>query len=81
MKKLILGLAAVGAFFAVRPVIKRRMVQKMSAHCKQMAAHCKQMMEGHDEATGRETMHHKMRDHGEGMPARHDELTGPVLAA
>ena len=44
MKKLILGLAAAGAVVALRPVIKRRVVQKMQAHCKEMAAHCKEMM-------------------------------------
>jgi len=80
MKRLILGLAAVGAVFAVRPVIKRRMVQKMSAHCKQMAAHCTEMMGGHDEATGHEAVHHEMREHCEGMAVQHDERAEPVAA-
>lgn len=81
MKKLILGLAAVGALVALRPVIKRRMVQKMREHCKQMAAHCKEMMGGHGEATGREAMPQKMREHCEEMAAQHDERTEPVVAA
>jgi hypothetical protein len=81
MKKLILGLAAVGAVLALRPVIKRRMVQEMSAHCRQMAARCKQMMGDHEETSDRETMHQKMREHGEGMPAQYDDPTEPVVAA
>jgi hypothetical protein len=80
MKKVILGLAAVGAVFAVRPVVKRRMVQKMSTHCKQMAAHCAEMIGGHDEATGREAVHQKMREHGGGMAAQHDERAEPVAS-
>ena len=80
MRKLILGLAAVGAVFVVRPAIKRRMVQKMSAHCKQMAAHCKEMMGGHDEATGREAVHQKMREHCKEMAAQHDERADSVAA-
>ena len=76
MKKLILGLVAVGALIALRPVVKRRMVQKMSEHCKQMATHCKEMMGaqrgGRGEATGREAMSQKMREHCE-PPAAEDE--------
>jgi flagellar biosynthesis/type III secretory pathway M-ring protein FliF/YscJ len=37
MKKAIVGLLAVGAAIALRPVV-RRMGQKMREHCKQMAA-------------------------------------------
>ena len=81
MKKLILGLAAVGALVALRPVVKRRVVQKKREHCKQMAAHCKEMMGGHGEATGREAMPQKMREHCEEMAAQHDERTEPVVAA
>jgi hypothetical protein len=44
MKKVIVGLAAVGAVLALRPVLKHRMVQKMHKHCKQMGPKCKQMM-------------------------------------
>ena len=80
MKKLILGLAAVGAVLALRPVISRR-VQEMSAHCRQMAARCKEMMGDHEETSDRETMHQKMREHGEGMPAQHGDSTEPVVAA
>ena len=81
MKKLILGLAAVGAVLALRPVIKRRMVQEMSAHCRQMAARCKQMMGDHEETSDREIMRQKMREHCEEMPAQHDDPTEPVVAA
>ena len=81
MKKLILGLAAVGAVLAARPVIERRMVQKMSAHCKQMAARCKEMMGDHEEASDRETLHPTMRERCGGMSAQHDEITEPVVAA
>ena len=44
MKKLIVGVAAVGAVMALRPVLKRRMVQKMREHCTQMAGKCKEMI-------------------------------------
>lgn len=37
MKKAIVGLAAVGAAIALRPVV-RRIGQRMRAHCEQMAA-------------------------------------------
>lgn len=46
MKKLIVGLVAVGAVLALRPVLKRRMVQTMREHCQQMAGKCKEMMAG-----------------------------------
>ena len=40
MKKLIIGLAAIGAVLAVRPALKR----KAREHCEQMAAKCKEKM-------------------------------------
>ena len=43
MKKVIAGLAAIGAVIALRSVVKRK-AQKMREHCQQMAAKCKQMM-------------------------------------
>ena len=39
MKKLIIGLVAVGAVLAVRPVVRCR-AHKMREHCDQMAATC-----------------------------------------
>ena len=49
MKKLILGLVAVGALIALRPVVKRRMAQKMREHCKQMATeHCEPLAAEHE---------------------------------
>jgi hypothetical protein len=87
MKKLIVGLAAVGAVVALRPVVKRRMVQKMREHCGQMAEHCKQMMgqfaAGGDttgnEPIGPEAMRQKMREHC-GQMASHDEERSEPLA-
>ena len=81
MKKLIFGLAAVGAVFAVRPVLKRSIAQKIHQHCNQMAAHCTEMMRGDNEAPGRETMHQTIREHREEMAAPHDERTEPSVAA
>lgn len=55
MKKVIIGLLAVGAVMGLRPVA-RRMGHRMSEHCGQMAAHCKQMAAqcgGRGEAVGR----------------------------
>ena len=48
MKKLIIGLAAIGAVIGLRHVA-REGGHKMRAHCEQMMARCA----GHDEATGR----------------------------
>lgn len=48
MKKLIIGLAAVGAVIGLRHVA-RRGGGKMRAHCEQMMARCA----GHNEAPGR----------------------------
>jgi hypothetical protein len=43
MKKLIIGLAAIGAVLAVRPLVKRK-AQTMREHCEQMAGKCKEMV-------------------------------------
>ena len=67
MRKVILGLAAAGAVVALRPVVKRRMVQKMREHCERMWRHSR----GHGEAMGREAMPQKMRGHCEQMAAQH----------
>ena len=50
MKKLIIGLLAVGAAMALRPVVKRRVVQTMQQRCKQMMA----QFAGRRETTGDE---------------------------
>jgi hypothetical protein len=81
MKKLIAGVAAVGVVMALRPLVKRRVVQKMRDHCKQMAAHCKEMMEGRSETPGHDARTQKMREHREEMAARHREDAEPVVAA
>ena len=43
MKKLIVGVAVVGAVVALRPVVKRRMLEKTREHCGGMAEHCDPM--------------------------------------
>ena len=50
MKKLIIGLAAIGVVLAVRPALKR----KAREHCEQMATKCKEKMArfGASEETG-----------------------------
>jgi hypothetical protein len=63
MKKLIVGLAAVGALIALRPVARR----KMREHCERMASKCKEMMAsqpGQHEAAG-------MRERCQEMMAAH----------
>ena len=72
MKKLIIGVLAVGAALALRPVVKRRMVQKMREHCKQM------MSGDRSEAMSHEAMHQKMREHCGQMAAQHAEPAEPV---
>ena len=81
MKKLIVGFAAVGVVMALRPLVKRRVVQKMREHCKQMAAHCKEMMEGRSGMPDREATAHMMREHCEEVAAQHHEDPEPVAAA
>jgi hypothetical protein len=74
MKKLIVGLAAVGAVIALRPVVKRRMVQKMREHCKQMMG----QFQDRGEAMDREAMAHKMREHCEPTTAHQAARGEPV---
>ena len=66
---------------ALRPLVKRRVVQKMRDHCKQMATHCKEMMEGRSETPSHEAWTQKMREHCEEMATRHREDAEPVVAA
>lgn len=74
MKKLIIGLVAVGAVMALRPLVKRHMV-RMREHCEQM------MSGGRSEAMSPEAMHQKMREHC-GQPARQpEERSEPVVMA
>ena len=77
MKKLIVGLLAVGVVMALRPAVKRRMVQKMQEHCKAMMA----QFAGRAEATGPEAMDQQMREHCEQMAAQHEEHREPVATA
>ena len=71
-KKLIVGLAVVGALVVLRPVLK---------HFKQMAAHCKEMMGGHGETPDHEAMRQKMREHCKEMAAKHEQPAEPAVAA
>jgi hypothetical protein len=68
MKKLIVGLVAVAAVLALRPVGKR-MAQKMREHCEQMAGKCQQKMAQFG-GGGKEA---GMREHCEQMAAQHKE--------
>ena len=77
MKKLIIGLVAVGAVMALRP----RLAHKMRDHCKQMAGHCKEMMEAQGETASHEAMRQRAREHCEGMAPHHEEDVEPVAAA
>lgn len=69
MTKAILGLAAVGVAIGLRPVVKRRIEQKMRQHCQEMAANCKQMMAGppaeRGEAAGMPEHCKRTREHPE----------------
>ena len=82
MKKLILPSVALGALLALRPVAKRRMVQKMRGHCKQMT---RQFIRGSettaDGATGPEAMPPKMREECMQMAAQHEHRREPVATA
>ena len=74
MKKLIIGLVAVGAAMALRPVVKRHMVQ--------MGEQCKQMMSGgRNEAMSQEAMCQKMSEHCEQMAGQKEERSEPVVMA
>jgi hypothetical protein len=44
MKKLVIGLAAIGAVLAMRQLMKGKAAQKMGEHCNEMAAKCKEKM-------------------------------------
>ena len=74
MKKVIVGLAAAGAVVALRPVLKRRMVQKMRDHCEQMMA----PFQGRGETMDPEAMAHKVRGHCEQMATQHAARGEPV---
>jgi hypothetical protein len=82
MKKLIVGVVAVGSVLALRPVVKRRMVQKMREHCKQMAGKCKQMMASQSGERSAMREHCKeMASHGangeEAATPKHSEQEAP----
>ena len=82
MKKLIVGLLAVIAVVALRPVVKRRVVQRMREHCKQMMSE----FSGGSAATGREAagteaMHQTMREHCGQMAAQQEERSEAVAVA
>ena len=78
MKKLVVGAAAVGAVVALRPVVKRRMLETMREHCGQSA--CRSETTGH-EAMDPEAMRQKMREHCDPMGAEREERTERVATA
>ena len=73
MKKLIIGLVAVGALLAARPALKR----KAREHCQQMAAKCKEKMArfGASEETGIPAHCKEMATTGKEKMAEHPEPT------
>ena len=75
MKKLTIGLAAVGAVIALGPVVKRRVGHRMREHCEEMAAKCKQMMAGESGAPGEEVGIH---EHGEPMAERVEDRRAAI---
>lgn len=81
MKKLIIGLLAVGAAMALRPVVKRRVVQTMQQRCKQMMAQFAGRRETTGDEPGPEAMRRKMREHCEQMAGQHEEPSEPVATA
>lgn len=82
MKKLVIGLVAFGAVVGLRPVVKRRMLQKMREHCRQMMG---QFIGGSettaDGAVGPVAMPQKMREHCKQMAAQHEQRSEPVATA
>ena len=82
MKKLMMPPVALGAVLALRPVVKRSMVQKMREHCKQMM---RQFIRGSETtahgATGPEAMPPKMREECMQMAAQHEQRREPVATA
>jgi hypothetical protein len=82
MKKLIVGLLAVGAVLALRPVVKRRVVQRMREHCKQMMSEFAGGSEATGcEAAGRGAMHQMMREHCGPMAAQQEDASEAVAVA
>jgi hypothetical protein len=82
MKKLIVGLLAVAAVAALRPVVKRRVVHKMREHCKEMMSEFAGGSEAaRREAAGREAMGQMMREHCGPMAAQHEERSEAVAVA
>jgi uncharacterized protein YjeT (DUF2065 family) len=72
MKKPIVGLVAVGVVVALRPLVKRRMAEKMREHCDQMMRQC---------AGGHEAMGQAMREQCGRMAAQREERGEPVATA
>ena len=79
MKRLIVGVVAVAVVMVLRPLVKRRVVQKLGEHCKQMAANCQGMMEGRSETTGHEAEVRRMHRHCEETSAQRGEDREPVV--
>lgn len=67
MKKALIGLVAIGAIVALRPVTARA-GRKMSEHCAHMASKCKEMMGTHGCA-------HETHEPGEHVEQEAPELT------
>jgi hypothetical protein len=82
MKKLIIGMLAVGAALALRPVVKGRVAPKMREHCKQMMAQFAGSSEpAAHETMGPDAMPQKMREHCMQVAAHHEGRKEPVGTA
>ena len=81
MKKATIGLAALAAAVALRPIVKRRMVQKMREHCKQMMSEFAGGSETTSHGVGPKAMPQKMREHCTQIAAQRDERGEPVATA
>jgi hypothetical protein len=68
MKKALIGLAAIGAIVALRPVTAR-VGRKMSEHCAQMASKCRQM-------TGTHACAHETHEPGEHLQQEAPTFSG-----
>ena len=80
-KKLIIGLVAVGAVMALRPLVKR-MMQEMRDQCEQMMGQFAARTETTGQATrSADAMRQKMREHCEQMAAQHEERSEPAATA
>ena len=78
MKKAIVGVTAVAAVIALRPVLKRRMLRTMRAHCEQMM---REFANGGEATDQQPVSTEAMRRHCEEMAAGRERRSEPVATA